>query len=249
MKKLFILFFISFSLIQNSFAQEFSAGADILNLYMWRGLDLGGGQPSIQPWVKYTFGTEKHEFSVGYWSAFAIGGNVNQEVDLSVNYTFNGLLTFNVTDYFFPGLNTGTKNDYFEYRSDHTGHVIEGQVMFNGTEKIPVTLLFTMNFYGNDAKKADGALFFSKYVEAGYKAHVKGLDVTPFAGFCLDKADTENGEFTYYQYEKPGLINLGLKLSKSVEITDKFSLPIQCAVVTNPALNKIHMVFGISLGI
>ncbi len=249
MKKFILLFFVSISFMPFGHSQEFSAGADLFNLYVWRGLELGGGQPSIQPWAKYTFGSEKHEFSVGLWGAYAIGGDVNQEFDLSLNYTYNSILTMTVNDYFFPGLNTGDKNNYFEYRSDQTGHVFEGVVQFNGTEKIPVTLLFAMNFFGNDATKADGSIFYSKYVEAGYKANVKGLDINPFAGFCLDNADIGNGEIPYYLYEKPGLINLGVKISKAIEITDKFSLPIQCAVVSNPALNKVYMVFGLSLGI
>jgi len=249
MKKIYLLFFISLTIVVNSIAQNFSAGTDIFNLYLWRGLELGGGQPSVQPWAKYNFGNEKHAFSVGAWGAYAIGDDVNQEFDLNLAYTFKKFLTITFTDYFFPGLNVGTKDKYFEYRSDSTGHVFEGMIQYNGSEKIPFTLLFAMNLYGNDARKTSGSLFFSKYIEAGYKTKVGGIELNPFVGFSLDNPDEENGETSYYLNQKPGLINLGIKLSKSIEITEKFSLPLQCSVITNPELNKIFLVCGISLNI
>lgn len=249
MKKIYLLFFISLTIVGNSIAQNFSAGTDIFNLYLWRGLELGGGQPSVQPWAKYNFGNEKHAFSLGAWGAYSIGGNVNQEFDLSLVYTYDNYLSVSLNDYFFPGLNSGSKDKYFNYKSDSTGHVFEGMIQYNGSEKIPVTLLFAMNFYGNDARKTDGSMFLSKYIEAGYKTKVGGIDVNPFAGFSLDNPDEEKGETSYYLNQKPGLINLGIKLSKSIEITEKFSLPLQCSVITNPELNKIFLVCGISFSI
>ena len=249
MKKIYLLFVISISFFLSVSAQNFTAGADIFNLYLWRGLELGGGQASIQPWAKYSFGNENHSFAAGAWGAYAIGGDVNQEFDLSLAYTYKSFLTITLNDYFFPGLNTGSREKYFEYGSDSTGHVFEGMIQYNGSEKIPFTLLFAMNFYGNDARKTDGSLFLSKYIEAGYKKNIGGIDFNAFAGLSLDNANEDKGETSYYLNNKPGLINLGIKLSKSIEITDKFALPLQCSVITNPDLNRIYLVCGISLSI
>ncbi|MDD4107823.1 MAG: hypothetical protein PHH93_03790, partial [Prolixibacteraceae bacterium] len=43
---------------------------------------------------------------------------------------------FTLTNYFFPGLNTGSKNNFFEWRKDKTGHILEGTLAFNGSDRI-----------------------------------------------------------------------------------------------------------------
>ncbi len=243
MKKAFtILLFIS--LFVAGSAQELNLGVDVFNRYIWRGLDLGGKSPNIQPWANVKFGNENHLVTIGVWSAFSVASTANEEIDLSVNYCYKGVFNVMVSDYFFPGLNTGVKENYFEYRADSTGHVFEGALSFTGTEKIPFTALFAMNFYGNDARRANGDLFMSKYVEFGYKKNVNGIDINPFIGAALDKPET--GETSFYLNEKVGVTNLGIKLSKSISITDKFALPVQCSFVTNPELNKVFLAFGIS---
>jgi hypothetical protein len=246
MKKLSMLILITILCVSYSTAQELSVGADIFNRYIWRGLDLGGKSPNIQPWMKLSFDNENHSFSIGAWGAFSIAGTANEETDLYLSYTYKSAVTFTLTDYFFPGLNTGAKENYFEWGKDSTGHILEGTVAFNGTEKIPFTLIFAMNFYGNDARKANGDIFMSKYIELGYKTKIKETDFNLFIGAALDKADTDNGETTFYLNENPGIVNLGIKASKTFEITEKFSLPVQCSIITNPELNKIYMAFGIS---
>ncbi len=131
-------------------------GADIMSRYIWRGVDLGGNSPSVQPYINYSFSTadSKHALKFGAWGAYTFSQTSNQEVDIFATYTFNEMVSLTVTDYFFPGLyNTKERSRYFNYDADSTCHLLEGIVSFNGTEKIPVTLLFAMNFYGNDARK------------------------------------------------------------------------------------------------
>lgn len=245
MRKISILFIAILFCVSFASAQDLSGGAGLFNRYIWRGLDLGGQSANAQPWAKLTLGNDNHSFAIGALGAYSVSPAINDEVDLWMSYTFKKAVSFTLTDYFFPGLNTGAKDKFFEFGKDSTGHVLEGAVSFNGTEKIPFTLLFAVNFFGNDARKANGDLFMSKYLEAGYKNNIKGLDFNVFAGFALDKADTDKGEVSYYLNEKPGLINLGFKLDKSVSITDKYSLPLQFALITNPDMDKIFLTFGV----
>ena len=246
MKKIIIAFFITILFVSYASAQEFSLGADIFNRYIWRGLDLGGKSPNIQPWIKLNMGSENHSFSLGAWGAFSTAGTANEETDLFVSYTYKSAVTLTLTDYFFPGLNSGAKDNYFEWGKDSTGHILEGTLAFNGTEKIPFTLIFAMNLYGNDARKSNGDIFMSKYLELGYKKTIKEIDINVFVGAALDNPDVDNGETAFYLNEDPGIINLGFKLSKTIEITEKFTLPVQCSLITNPELSKIYMAFGIS---
>jgi len=245
MKKYFLSFiFLNFVLVSS--AQNFSLGADLFNRYIWRGLDLGGKSPSLQPWTNVKFGNDNHSLTLGAWGAFCLAGTANEEIDIYVNYSFKNSVNIIVTDYFFPGLNSGIKENYFEYRADSTGHVLEGAISFTGTEKIPFTALFAINFYGNDARKSNGDLFMSKYAEIGYKSNIKGTDFNVFIGAALDNPDEKNGEVGYYLNEKIGITNLGVKLSKSLEVSDKFSIPVQCSLITNQDLNRIFMAFGLS---
>ncbi len=229
----------------------FSMNVDFMSRYIWRGVNLGGNTPSIQPTLKYNFGSKKHAFSIGAWGAYSTGGNQFQECDLTFGYTFNEIISIGVTDYFFPADN-GASIRYGNYKDLETGHVFEGTFAFNGTKKIPFTLMFAMNFYGMDARKinadgTDGGIFMSKYVELGYKKVYDDMTVNVFIGGTLDDPKQDRGEIGFYGNESNGIINVGLKLAKEIKITDKFSLPIQAQLIANPERERIFMVLGISL--
>ena len=38
-----------------------------------------------------------------------------------------------------------------------------------------------------------------------------------------------------------------IKLSKAIQITEKFALPVQAALIANPMENKLYIVFGFTL--
>jgi hypothetical protein len=230
-------------------------GADVMSRYVWRGLSLGGSSPSIQPWISYTFSGENspHSLTIGSWAAYTFSQTSNQELDLYLTYSYKEMLSLTVTDYFFPELySTPDRSDYFNFDKDSTCHLLEGIINFNGTDKIPFTLMFAMNFYGNDARKlntdgsADG-IFMSKYMEVGYSTSLGDVDLNIFLGAALDESDTDIGELGFYGNESVGIINLGLKASKSIRINDTFSLPVQASFITNPEAGNVFVVFGISL--
>jgi len=236
-----------------------NAGADFMSRYVWRGTQFGGNAPSIQPAISLAAGN----FEIGVWGAFSTAGaNVGQEVDLYVSYSFlNEMFTATLTDYFFPA--EGVNYDYFEYSKDKTGHILEGALSFNGTEKIPLSLLLAVNFYGADAarinddpnsadfNKKDG-IQLSSYAELGYATAVNDVSLDVFMGFNLTapkKADPSigyDGEAGFYG-DKFGVVNLGVSASKSIEITERFSLRSQASQITNPMSKRIFFVFGFSL--
>lgn len=231
-----------------------SFGADLMTRYIWRGVDVGGQSPSIQPSLAYNFTSKNgvHSLSVGAWGAYTFSATACDEIDLFISYTMFDMVSLTVTDYFFPGLNTGEKDNYFVYSPDSTGHVFEGMISFNGTKKIPVTLLLAMNFYGNDARKmkndsVQGNIVMSKYLELGFIHSFNFFDFKAFIGAALDKPDTRFSPEGYYFNKKAGIINIGIKASKEIPITEKYSLPVQCQIITNPMLQKIYLVFGITI--
>lgn len=248
-------------------SSPWSAGADLASRYIWRGLNAGGSSPSIQPAIEYTFGSEKHAFSVGTWGAFSTSGTqTTQEVDIYISYTLNEKFSLILTDYFLPD-ETAARNNYFNFNTDwakinsgekaQTGHVLEAALQFNGTEKFPVRVLFAMNIWGADARKynevggvmtAEDKIVMSKYVELGYSTTLKNMNLEIFTGIALDNPNIKKGEPTgYYRQESAGIINLGLTLSKEIQITERFSLPVFTSLILNPEAENIFMVFGISL--
>ncbi|HTX89449.1 MAG TPA: hypothetical protein VMC08_10700 [Bacteroidales bacterium] len=260
MKRIFTLI-LFLSVLQASsqtadkWAAHFQFGADFMSRYIWRGLNLGGPGPSIQPNLGLKVGNSKHEFSLGAWGAYTFGPTSNEEVDLSTSYSFRGIFTVAVTDYFFPGSYEDKRNEYFYYRSDSTGHVYEASVSFNGTRKIPVTFLVATNFYGNDAPRLEKindstynkkGIQYSTYLEIGFKACIKTIDFNAFIGGTVNNPDESNGETGYYHNTRPGITNIGIKVSKSIAITDKYAIGLQSSLIANPLQNKLYLVFGIS---
>jgi len=240
----------------NKCSADFQIGSDFMSRYIWRGLNLGGAGPSIQPTLKLNVGNSNHLFSIGGWGAYTFSATANQEVDLFASYTFKGLVTVMVTDYFFPDLYNGKRNDYFCYTKDSTGHVFEGIVMFNGTTKFPFTLMVATNFYGNDArrmKKVNDSTFvedgiqYSTYIELGFKKHIKGFDFNAFVGGTINNPKTDLQETGYYANTKAGLTNVGIKVSRGIPVTEKYSIPVQAALIANPLQNRFYIVFGFSL--
>lgn len=227
-------------------AQNVTFGADIFNRYIWRGLDLGGTSPSIQPNVSIEFTKGDHSITLGSWAALSVAATANDEIDLLATYSYKEAFKISLTDYFVPISHSVAKTKYFEWDADSTAHILEGAVNFAGTEKVPFTLLFAINVYGNDARKSNGDIVMSKYLELGYLHTFKACDFNAFVGAALDKPDTGAGEVAYYLNQDPGIVNLGIKLSRKIEITDKFSLPLQCSIITNPALQKAYFTCAIS---
>jgi len=253
-----LLFFAGSTYSQDStkWSADFQIGSDFMSRYLWRGLNLGGSGPSIQPTLKLNIGNSNHQFSIGAWGAYTFGPTANQEADLFVSYTFKGLVTLMVTDYFFPDLYTGKRNDYFCYTSDSTGHVFEGLIMFNGTAKFPFTLLVATNFYGNDARRmkkvndttfVENGIQYSTYIELGFKKHIKGFDFNAFVGGTINNPDTGLNETGYYANTAAGLTNVGIKVARAIPVTGSYSIPIQASLIANPLQNKFYIVFGFSL--
>jgi len=252
-KYLFLLLFI-FSMSHTIFGQDLekevlnetkkdtlTIGVDLMSRYIFRGTNLGGSSPSIQPSLEYSRG----KFSIGVWGAYSFNQNANQEVDLYISYAFNEHFSITVTDYFFPTDEGNYK--YFDYDELTTGHLLEASISYKGTEKLPITVLVATNFFGADPVRlnADGTrknIQYSTYAEVGYSFNK--LDA--FIGFNLTNPDESLGESGFYG-DNFGVVNLGISTEKAIKITKTFELPLSFSLITNPQAQKIFLVFGISL--
>ncbi|HYW36457.1 MAG TPA: hypothetical protein VE868_13695 [Balneolaceae bacterium] len=217
-------------------AQDFNAGADFVNRYVWRGFDFGNSF-SVQPHLEFSVGN----FTIGNWASYAISPVDNNkasafgasENDLYASYNF-GPFAVGVTDYYFPT----SGPDFFNYDNGGNGaHYIEPNVSITGGKSFPLTLYAAFNAY-NDPDH-------SVYLAATVPFTVHNTDLS----FTIGGVPTsgKNGTAGYYGNSKAAITNIKLSASHSIKITDDFSLPLFGSYIINPYIKKSYAVFGISL--
>ncbi|MDP4239563.1 MAG: hypothetical protein Q8904_08860 [Bacteroidota bacterium] len=210
---------------------QFATGADVVSSYVWRGVpqdrSVTGnptlGSPNIQPYVSFTTG----KLTIGSWASSSFLGNV-KEVDLNATYAFSSALALTVTDY-----NWGFSKSYFSYGTG-TDHIYEASLAYTGAA---LSASVNTMFAGAD-KLENGNNAFSTYAEVGYQ-------ISPVAKVFLGASLTES-PLVYYT-KGFGVTNVGIKVSKSIAITDKFSLPVYGIVGANPYSGGAFFVAGITL--
>lgn len=204
---------------------EFSAGADIVSSYIFRGSRISG--VSIQP----NIGLSYNGFSLGGWGSTDLRNEMN-ELDWILSYGKNGF-TIGVTDYFGPYNHEQTPK-YFGKKS----HILEGSIGFDFSElcsKFALTLVLNTNFLNDLNEKGEEQ--YSTYVEFGYPFSIKdytvslALGLTPWEGIYSTDLN---------------VVNISVKGERDVKITDNFSLPIFTQVILNPNSEEVFGVFGIT---
>lgn len=232
--KRIVLVFVALLSITAMNAQEGSGtsvdlGLDVQSRYVWRGLQLGGNSPSLQPYVELSTG----KFAFGAWGAYSTGGvSAGQEADLYATFNATDNFSVTLTDYFFP--TEGAPMDYLKYN----GHVLELMLGFSAGD---FGFTLATNIAGNADLDGNGDQAYSTYAELSYGTTVGSTDFGIFAGAVfMDDAG-------YYLTTGSGLINLGVSASKEIKITDSFSLPVNASLTVNPDAENVYLTFGFSL--
>lgn len=204
---------------QENNGASFDAGADMVSNYIWRGTKFGTG-PAVQPFVEFSAGN----FSVGSWGSFGVTDNEAAEADLYFSYSFDFGLSLGMTDYYYPG----TPYRDFIGTTDTTGS--HGFEINAGYEISGFSI--SANYMLNKAGAA-GTAGRDMYLELGYSFGNVSLFAAGGNGW-----HTAGGNFN--------LCNVGLSVSREIEITEKFSLPVSGTVIYNPDKDQYYVVFGIS---
>ena len=175
--------------------------------------------PAVQPYVEFSAGG----FAIGAWGSQGIDGSATdgymgfQEMDLYAAYEFDFGLSLGFTDYYYPG------SEYFDGDSHafelNAGFEIEGFSLEG-------------NYILNEAAGA-GSAGSDLYFEAGLSLGAADLFVGAGDGW-----HTSSGDFA--------LVNVGLSTSKTITITDTFSIPLSGAVILNPDTEQFYVVVGVS---
>ena len=213
-----------------------NVGADLVSGYVWRGVYQIGSGASVQP----SLGLAYKGFSIGAWGSTSLREGF-KELDLSAGYSVGGF-SVGVTDYWWGGqrLGDGRFAPYFKYGDTH---YFEGTLAYEFGEKFPLGISWSTMFAGN-LDKVDGERKFSTYIELGYDFRIKGVDLTCAVGV----APWDAPAWLTPRWGDKGfqVSNISLKASKTVRITDSYSLPVFVQAVASPATDDASLVFGIS---
>jgi len=211
-----MLFLYPDTIAQETDSSPFSAGADLVSSYLWRGTKFGTG-PAIQPYVELGLGN----FTLGSWGSYCFTTNEAAETDLYLSYAFGFGLSLGLTDYYFPG------TEYFDFSQSTGAHALEINAGYAAGG-----LSLGANYFIN---RADGAGNAGRdlYFEAGYSFHSFGFMLGAGNGW-----HTADGGFM--------ICNIGITTSKEITLTETFALPVSGAVILNPDTEQLHVVVGIS---
>lgn len=209
---------------------EFSAGADVVSRYIWRGQELGDA--AVQPTASLSY----KGLSLSAWGSFGFLNTTDaKEFDLTLAYTTGGF-NVGITDYYFS--NYGAENKYLLYDAHKTAHVFEANI---GYDFGPVAVQWFTNFSGDDGVNEKGKRAYSSYVELNAPFKLAGLDWDATVGAVPY-------ETSFYSTASGfAVTNVALKATKELKITDKFSVPVFGQVSANPSTQKAYLVVGFTV--
>lgn len=253
MKKLFYICLILLG-TGNLFAQENTENqednrldftANIQNNHLWRGLIITD-KPVVMGNLSYALDKDK-KWKVGIWGASSLtddkDGTHYKEINYYVQYS-DGRFYIGLWD-LFNSRNINTEKaseDIFNYSNRRTAHIIDLRTNYTFGPSFPINIEADVMLYGGAnagevVLKEDGNYKknkYSTYIQASYpviKDKKVNLDAFVGAGFALNDA------VSLYGNGKKGfqVVNIGLKASKTVKITEHYSLPVSMSAMWNPA--------------
>lgn len=210
------------------------AGADIVSSYIWRGSYNAGA--SFQPALSASIAG----VTVGAWGSMDFTGQQRKEVDLSLNYSIKGF-TVGITDYWWEGEG---KFNYFHYDKSSTAHKWEANFAYQlPIDKFPLIISWNTMFAGADYDDSQNRCY-SSYVEILYPFKATpNIEMTAFVGatpwYSPSILSSQNRGFS--------VCNVGLSAQYAIKCSDNFQIPIFSKLMFNPAMEDIHLVFGVSL--
>lgn len=222
----------------NSLAQEtskndnkmsFALSADLVNRYIWRGL-LISPNVSIQPYAALTY----NEITLSAWSSYGISEKY-AEVDFTLSYKIKNL-TVSINDYFNQREDTLALSNHFDFKHNTTKHALEASLNYIISEDLPLNLTAATFFYGNDLDST-GNNYYSTYFEIAYPFTSNEYSFNIFIGGTPKKG---------FYSDNAAIVNAGLTTTKTIKISDSFSIPMSASLVSNPKAEAIFMILKLT---
>jgi hypothetical protein len=247
---------------------------EILSRYIWRGQSWGGNYIAVQPSIEYEI---VPDLTLGFWATTNFKGDYfypdgvtaskgYQEIDFSVAYQISKVIECVVADYYWPTVSKvdSVDNSFFNYGKDGV-KTIDLSLNFDFSEKYEkypfmatISTLVAGNDYRYDSNGENPKQNFTTYLEIGYKSkffknsvikEIQDIEFEPAVGVVLNnKAEY----YSYADYDKPSLINIGIKATKEIDLGYGITMPVSLNYIHNAAtkntetFGKNFVVLGIS---
>jgi hypothetical protein len=247
---------------------------EILSRYIWRGQSWGGNYIAVQPSIEYEI---VPDLTLGFWATTNFKGDYfypdgvtaskgYQEIDFSVAYQISKVIECVVADYYWPTVIKvdSVDNSFFNYGKDGV-KTIDLSLNFDFSEKYEkypfmatISTLVAGNDYRYDSNGENPKQNFTTYLEIGYKSkffknsvikEIQDIEFEPAVGVVLNnKAEY----YSYADYDKPSLINIGIKATKEIDLGYGITMPVSLNYIHNAAtkntetFGKNFVVLGIS---
>lgn len=232
----------------------FSYNIDLVNRYYWRGMDIDNS-PAVQPEFTYSW---NNGIKFGFWGTFGfkqmketIDNTVENyghyaEFDPFISYT-RDWFSIELNDYF--TVSTIGESAYFNLKKSETGHSGVMNITMGGTKKFPLFFTASTVLYGADLNRDKDGVWgmgtrnnYSSYIELQYPINIKkiGLEIAPEIGMT-----PWGGGYGYA--EKAAVINAGVRLSKSINFSEKYKMPIEVGLLSNPDAKRTYFILKLSV--
>lgn len=202
----------------------FYVQVDLANRWIWRAAAFSEA-PVIQPSIGYA--TKK--INVSIWGSYAFESNAYSEIDFTFEYQLFKKFRLGLIDYFTTSDVTGAEHKFFNFNQGTSSHMLELYGNHKPFNKAPLAFLYSVWFWGPDRDKVTQQQNFSTYFEAKYTKTYKSVDAYAFAGLTPWKGFYATG---------PALVNIGVGLSKSINLGDRISVPAKIEFILNPDAQK-----------
>jgi hypothetical protein len=205
-------------------------GVTIVSQNVWRGIMLDN-KPNIQP----VFGLEIGNFEIGAFGTVSLV-NSYSEVDLYASCSLKNMKII-LTDLYIDLSGTANNQNYFDYSDTSVHHHIMCDLMFLGTESIPLQITASTMLHSGWDLYGSGKKRYTTYLEARYLYKEWEMFVGAFSGgsnFYINDANGIN------------IGNVGVAYNYEIEINDKFKLPTMAQVCVNPKMKKLYFTLGVT---
>ncbi len=156
--------------------------------------------------------------TAGVWGSYDFTGY--KETDPYISYSLPIGLSVGVTDYYYEG-------DITDF-SDSTGsHALEVNLGYT-IKGLSLSGNYIVNEAGGAASMGGDMYFQATYAFSSFSAFVG-------AGNGWHTSDS-----------KFNVCNIGIQASKSIDLTEKFSIPVTGQIIVNPDKKQLFMVVGLS---
>ncbi len=230
---LFLVFVFPLSLYAQNPSPCVTAQFDLAARWVWRGASYSE-TPVIQP----VFGYSGQKLKLLVFGSYPIERRAYSEIDFTAEYQLFNFMRIGFTDYFAINDSLGARHNFFDMERKTSMHMFDVYATVSPFRGIPLSVLYSLWFWGADRQPETLRQNFSQYVEIKYEKEVGEYTATAFAGATLGKG---------FYARRAAFVNVGFGLSRTVCLTKTLSLPMKFEFVLNPELQNVYLNFIIGL--